>query len=102
MNDTSLITLNTVIRRNDSKFLANKLGEEMVMMDMENGNFISVNAVGADIWALCEQPRPVRDIIQDLLQMYDIAEEACVNETLGFLNQGTAEKLFTFGNSDSL
>ena len=71
----------------------------MVMMNMESGDFISMNNVGADIWALTEQPVPLRDIIQQLLKLYDITEEQCKEETIGFLQSGRAQDIFIFHNT---
>lgn len=98
MNNNSYIDLNTVIQRNDVKFLANKLGEEMVMMNMETGDFITMNNVGADIWTLAEQPIPVKELIQKLLSLYETTEEQCINETMQFLQTSMGEKIFIFQN----
>ena len=94
-----IITLDTIIRRNDARFIANKIGEEMVMMNMENGDFISMNNVGADIWTICEQPMPVKDIVQRLLDLYDISQDQCINETLGFLTSTMEQKIFSVQNA---
>ena len=85
MTNNNIINSNTIIRRNETKFIANKLGEEMVMMNMENGDFITMNNVGADIWSLCEQPLPVKELIEKLLHLYNISKEQCINETIQFL-----------------
>jgi Coenzyme PQQ synthesis protein D (PqqD) len=95
MGDINVITLDTVIKRNDTKFLANALGEEMVMMNMENGDFISMNNVGADIWNLSREPVTVKELIGKLLTMYDITPEQCEAETVEFLQASREQNMFT-------
>ena len=99
MENNNIINSNTIIRRNETKFIANKLGEEMVMMNMENGDFISMNNVGADIWNLSQEPVSVKELIQKLLDLYNITEDQCMNETIQFLKTSTEQNLFTFHNS---
>jgi hypothetical protein len=95
MMEAGLMTLNTKIQRNETKFLANALGEEMVMMNMENGDFVSMNKVGADIWKLTQEPVEVSEVIQKLLDLYDINAEQCSTETLAFLESSMKQNMFT-------
>ncbi len=99
MNENAIITLNTTVRRNDTKFLANALGEEMVMMNMENGDFISMNKVGADIWNLSQSPVSVADLVQKLVKLYDISEEQCLTECTEFLQASATHNMFIFANA---
>ena len=95
MMEAGLMTLNTKIQRNETKFLANALGEEMVMMNMENGDFVSMNKVGADIWKLTQEPVEVSEVIRKLLDLYDINAEQCSTETLAFLESSMKQNMFT-------
>ena len=101
MSESIFISVTTFVQRNATKFLANKLGEEMVMMNMESGDFISMNNVGADIWELSEQPISVGDIIQQLLKLYSISETQCREETIQFLEMSKVQDIFIFNNSDA-
>lgn len=94
MKNDIAIGLETIVCRNDRKFTANKLGDEMVMMNMENGDFISMNKVGADIWTLSRHPLAVSELIHQLLALYNIPEDQCRNETLRFIQSGMEQKMF--------
>ncbi len=96
------IVLNTVIQRNERKFLANKLGNEMVMMNLESGDFNSMNSVGADIWEMCAAPMTVNDIAAQLLMQYNISKEQCVQETILFLQQSMQQDMFLIIHPDQL
>ena len=99
MEDNAIVTLTTTVKRNETKFLANALGEEMVMMNMENGDFISMNRVGADIWNLSQTPVSVAELVQKLLNLYDISEEQCLNEVIEFLQASTTQHMFLLVNA---
>ena len=101
MGNSNAITLDAIIQRNETKFLFNKLGEEMVMMNMENGDFVSMNKVGADIWSLSAQPIPVKQLIQKLLGQYDITEDQCTNEAVHFLQTAMEQNMFVVHNANN-
>jgi len=101
MDDNNPIILNTLIRRNEIRFIANKLGEEMVMMDMNNGDFITMNRVGADIWTLSAEPISVKELIQKLLHIYNITEEQCLEETITFLKASRAQNMFIIHDTNN-
>ena len=101
MDKSNSIDLNTVIQRNEVKFLANRLGEEMVMMNMETGDFVTLNNVGADIWTIADQPMPVKDLVKKLQEIYDISDEQCLAETREFLLSTRDENIFVFHNTTS-
>jgi len=63
--------------RNQEKFLFSSLGEEGVMMDLESGNYISINSVGSDIWQLLEKEITKQELIQQLITIYNISAEQC-------------------------
>jgi hypothetical protein len=101
MDDNNSIVLSTLIHRNETRFIANKLGEEMVMMDMDNGDFITMNKVGADIWSLSAEPISVNELIQKLLHIYNIAEEQCHKETITFFQASRERNMFIIHNANN-
>jgi hypothetical protein len=79
------LTLESVISRNESNFLANPVGEEIIILNMETGDYLGLNAVGASIWEQIQEPRTVQDIIDKLIAEYDIDANTCTTETLSYL-----------------
>jgi hypothetical protein len=73
------------ITRNDQQFLTSQLTNELVMMNLENGNYICLNEVSADIWKLLEYPQKVENIIDKLIEIYNISKEDCINKTYPFI-----------------
>lgn len=89
----SNITLQTVVSRRKDGLLVSELGKEVVMMDIENGNYIGLNETGKAIWDMIEEPVKVEDLIQNLLQQYDINKEQCSADTLEYLNKMQEQKI---------
>lgn len=88
------INTETVITRNDTQYLANTMGEEMVMMDMERGDYLVVNTVGTEIWNLTAAPIKIKEVAEKLHEIYDISSEQCLNETLSFVQEHSNRALF--------
>jgi hypothetical protein len=83
----TIFTPETILQRNESKFLASTLGEETVMMDLENGDYLGLNSVGTDIWNLLQQPISLETLLQKLKEVYDVSEEQLNTEVDSFLQK---------------
>ena len=51
-----------------------KASEELVLLDVESGQYYSVNEVGARAWDLCDGSRSVAEIIEIMCREYDAPE----------------------------
>jgi hypothetical protein len=78
---------NTIIQRNDSRFVATELGDELVMMDVESGSYIRLNKTARVIWECLKKPIKVETLIKQLTNNYLIEEEQCKIEVIEFLNK---------------
>jgi len=73
--------------RKQGDWLAAKVGDELVMMSAEKGNYIGLSEVGARIWELIETPQDVDAICVRLQEEYDdVTPEVCRAEVETFLN----------------
>ncbi len=91
----NMINPESLIHRNDTQFLASDLGNELVMMNLETGDYISLNEVSASIWKLLEQPSKPAEVISRLLERYEIDEENCSRQTFLFLNKMYEQQMIT-------
>jgi hypothetical protein len=87
MNELPKIFIDNVVCRNEDKFLISQLGDEMVLMDIQQGHYINVNPVGSFIWNQLVAPVVVKDLIFSLTEEYDIPAVQCEEETLNFLQK---------------
>lgn len=70
-------------RNND--FVFNEVDGELVMMNLENGAYISLNESGKSIWHILETPKTTNEIIGLLLEEFDVSTEICTQEVNDFL-----------------
>jgi hypothetical protein len=87
MSKTQEITETSLIQRNEAKFLASALGEEIVMMNTDNGAYIGVNSVGSDIWNLLSEPIHTDLLIDEVGKIYDVDTEELKTEINNFLQR---------------
>lgn len=73
--------------RRQGAWLSARVGDELVMMSAEQGNYIGLSEVGARIWDLIETPQPVETILVRLQEEYAVAPETCRAEVDTFLQE---------------
>lgn len=68
-------------------WLAAKVGDELVMMSADNGNYIGLSEVGARIWELLETTQDFEALCAQLNKEYDVSSATCRAEVDSFLNE---------------
>ena len=76
-----------MIIRKQGDWLSAKVGDELVMMSAEKGNYIGLSEVGARIWELIETPQEIETVCVLLQEEYEVAPEVCRAEVKTFLNE---------------
>ncbi len=86
------ITAETVISRSES-LISNSLGEDVVMMDIEEGAYYGLEAVAASIWKHTETPISVGSLCELLMKEYKISNDRCLQEVTKFLGDMVDRKM---------
>lgn len=76
----------TIVRRN-AAFQHHALEKASILAHSAAHSYFTVNRVGTRIWAILENPRTVREIVQILLREFQVDEPTCRQETDAFLTQ---------------
>jgi hypothetical protein len=63
------------------------LAGEAVILDLKSGTYFGVDAVGARIWALIQEPRTMADLRDALLAEYEVDPDRCEGEVLAFIHE---------------
>ncbi len=63
------------------------LSGEKVMIDFESGKYCMIKGVGNDIWDLLSKEITPQQIIDKLLEEYDVEKEVCEKEVMDFLGE---------------
>jgi hypothetical protein len=66
---------------------------EVVILGLEGNQYYSLDDVGARIWQLLAEPRPVAAILDVLVREYETTAEECGPDLLALLGELRAEKL---------
>lgn len=82
-----------------SGVLFNHVDDELVMMDVERGIYFGINAVGAAIWEKIQNPISIQEVINQLLEEFEVSEEVCIRETLAFLQEVEKHKVIEIFNA---
>ena len=85
-------SLNTKFERNND-IISSEMGGETVMMSIENGKYFSVNPVGSRIWELLHSPQTVAQLVDTLLDEYEIDRATCEKEVINFLTHMESENV---------
>lgn len=80
----SALTLDSRIRQSDD-IVASDIDNEKVMMSIEQGAYFGLDPIGSRIWELLEQPLTVAELIEQLLQRYDVDRETCIADLMPHL-----------------
>jgi TRAP-type uncharacterized transport system substrate-binding protein len=76
-----------------SQIEGSTLGDEIVFFDDRVGKYFAVSPVGADIWKMLESPMSLNAIVANLVDQYEVDEDACRSETKAFLENLAALSL---------
>jgi hypothetical protein len=86
------INLHTFLKRAEN-LLFSEIDQDKVMIDIERGAYFGLNPVAGEIWEMLDIPKTPQQVIETLLQAYEVDEETCKNETLQVLQRMVHLKL---------
>jgi len=75
-----------MIIRKQGDWLAAKVGDELLIMSPEKGNYVGMTEAGARIWELIETPQDLDAICAQLQEEYEVAPDVCRADVETFLS----------------
>jgi len=69
------------------------LEDEIVVLDVHEGAYYLLNPVGARIWSMIQTPKTVAELIDTLLEEYEVTPERCASEVMDLLRDLAGRKL---------
>jgi hypothetical protein len=76
----------TIVRRNGD-WLSAMVGDELVMMSAESGNYVGISPVGARVWELIERPKSLDELCGQLVREFEVTPETCRADVLRFVEE---------------
>lgn len=86
------IELDSIVSQNDD-INSTDIDGQAVMMNIEKGKYYGFNDVGTRIWEIIKNPVKVEEIINILIQEFDVKTEICKETVVEFLNKLYEERL---------
>ncbi len=71
----------------NKKTISGKLHDELVMMDMDQGKYFSLNQTATVIWELLERPLTIEELCEKLTEEFEIDVEQCEADTKQYLEE---------------
>lgn len=84
MDEELLVTPDMVLIQN-KEMLTSPLAAETVLLDMEKIAYYGLDETATFIWEQLAEPRRVGDVIDALLEQFEIDRDTCEEETLALL-----------------
>jgi hypothetical protein len=95
------MTERSVCIRSDDVALTD-LDGEMVLLDIDSGQYFGLNDVGTTVFQLVERPMPVADVIEHLQATYaDVPRDQLRRDVIAFLRQMHSHGLIRLAQSDT-
>ena len=73
--------------------VSSDLGEEIAILDLKSGTYYGLDAVGARIWSLIQEPRSVEEIRDSLVSEYEVEPALCESDLIVLLQRLADEGL---------
>ncbi len=83
----------TVFPRRREGVAAQVADGEAVLLDIESGEYFSLNSVGSRIWELCDGTRSIAEIVSVICDEFDVAEDVASADADDILDELEQENL---------
>ena len=75
--------------------VARKVGEELVILDLESGTYFGLDPVGARIWQLMKEGKSLAEICEAMLEEYEVSREELERDALALAQDLEARSLIS-------
>lgn len=82
----SKINLDSFVGRAEG-FTTAPVQDELMMLNVDQGAYYSLDPIAADIWRILEQPTQVSALTEQLQKRYSVSAEECQADVLDFLEK---------------
>jgi len=69
------------------KHVASKLGEETVILGIDESMYYGLDEIGAQVWDLLQEPTTIDDICTHLMKKYEVDRETCVEDVTALVQE---------------
>lgn len=70
----------------NTDIIGSPIDDEMVMMDVDKGSYFGLNSMGSEIWNLIEEPKTIKQLVDALIDEYEVSRDECKTEVTKFID----------------
>lgn len=73
--------------RRSADVVAARVDDELVMLNLQAGNYYGIRGVGTLLWELLTEPRSMDELVHAVIAGYDISREQCTADVGTFVDE---------------
>jgi hypothetical protein len=77
----------------NAEIIQSKIGEEVVMLDMESGFYFGLNSVASIIWGMMKDGITFEVLCNQLMEQFDVERSVCEADTQELIDQLLEKKI---------
>jgi hypothetical protein len=86
------LSLNSTVVQKERNLVSDMDGSK-VMFNIEQGKYYDLGIIGGGIWDLMSSSITIETMVNQLLNIYDVDKEICLNQVCDFLGELIEENL---------
>lgn len=86
-DELTMIALDNISMSVPEYVLFQKVDDEVILLDMTSGEYYGLNDVGSRMWTLFQQGQSAQEVLDALVQEYNVSTERLSNDIHQFLRQ---------------
>lgn len=68
---------------------------EIVMMSIENSEYYGLDPIASRIWELLEQPATIEQLVEKLMEEYEVDYNTCLLDVIAFSDELLEKKILS-------
>jgi hypothetical protein len=73
--------------------LSCEVGSEVVLLQLDDGKYFGLNEVGAEVWRLLSAPRSLKDVVDAVVEAFEVERGECEADVLELIAELHARRL---------
>jgi hypothetical protein len=77
----------------NKEVIQSRVGDEVVMLDVESGYYFGLNSVASVIWDMMKEKIELNTLVENLMKEFDVDKATCELDTLELLEEMEVKKI---------
>jgi hypothetical protein len=77
----------------NKEVIQSRVGDEVVMLDVESGYYFGLNSVASVIWDMMKEKIELNTLVENLMKEFDVDKATCELDTLELLEEMKGKKI---------